>query len=76
MNRKFLGIFAIVLVAGIAGSGGFYAYEKHKQQQAFEALMQDCGECSNRHSAHLRNKAWKEQLELSEQNSETANMSN
>jgi len=76
MNRILIAAFALVFGVWVVGGAGVYAYEKHKEQQAFESLMQDCGECSNRHSAHLRNKAWREQLELSEQISETAEMSN
>ncbi|MEQ9487858.1 MAG: hypothetical protein RIM72_02560 [Alphaproteobacteria bacterium] len=60
MNRKLAGPLIAVLGFGIVAGAGVYAFEKYKEQQAFEALLKDCGSCANRHSAHLRNKALEE----------------
>lgn len=76
MNRKLAGTFIALLGFGIVAGAGMYALDKYKERQAFEALLKNCGSCANKHSAHLRNKALKEQMQAGELTMETQNTQN
>jgi AhpD family alkylhydroperoxidase len=76
MNRKLAATSIAVLGLGIVAGTGVYAFEKYKEQQAFEALLKDCGSCANRHSAHLRNKALEEQMQADALKTETSDSQN
>lgn len=48
---------AAAVLAGLAAAGS-YTYEQREREQAWESLLENCGDCAERHAARLRFQSW------------------
>ena len=48
---------AAAVLAGLAAAGS-YTYQQRERKQAWESLLESCGDCVDRHASRLRFQAW------------------